>query len=337
MENEQYQPTQPNDQNDFQHASMPEHYSAPDYRQTPEHPHHSSAGTIVLQWMTYALWGWTVFAMSFLTGSVIASYISDTRSDSLAVYAVAAVLVLLPMALVCDLFYSKREPAKKTGGASVVLIIHAVIFALLAIGSLITVVFSIISMFVESGDKKSWQIALYSALIIAVLYGATLLRTINPPRFARFKRFFPIFMITVVGILTILAFTGPVKKTSETKTDRLIEDNISQLADSVSNYTQSAGKLPASLNDIQASGDVKKLIDDNLVVYKPNTKPQTVNDSSQTSVYYQLCVTYKKSANENTPDYTPAGEYQPYISAYSHRAGQVCYKATTSYSSSSVQ
>ena len=73
----------------------------------------TNTGQIILQWLTYALWGWTVLIMSILTGMVMASLIGDADISSVA-YPVAAVLVLLPAAFIADLFYSKQEPELKT-------------------------------------------------------------------------------------------------------------------------------------------------------------------------------------------------------------------------------
>src|SRR5680860_463031 len=104
-------------------------------------PKINTPGIIVLQWLTYAFWGLTVFATSLLSASVIAYFITPTNNNDFSAYATAAVLVLLPISVICDIFYSKQEPEHKTGASSIIMIIHAVFFALFSIGALIAIVF----------------------------------------------------------------------------------------------------------------------------------------------------------------------------------------------------
>ncbi len=323
-------------------------YNLPPNMGTPATPHGpNNPGTIILQWLTYALWGWTVLAMSFLTATVLASFLEDSDVNSGAPYAIAAVLVLLPMSVVCDFFYSKKEPVKKTGVASIVMVIHAVIFALIAVGSLIAAVFSVVSMFTSSSESTATKIALYSALIITVLYVAVLLRTIHPAKFPWIRRFFIIFMVVVVGIISILGIVGPVADARVTRNDKLIEENISSVSRAVNAYTNKNQRLPGDLNGIELSGDAKKLVSDKLVTYEPNTKPRTVSTDDHYSsenlniakpntdytYYYQLCVDYKKSNKDkygDPYDYLGKDEYSSEVLAYSHDAGKTCYKVKTS-------
>ncbi len=312
----------------------------------------TSSGLIVLQWLTYAFWGWTVLAMSILTTTVLANLISNADTGGFMPYGIAAVLVLLPIAIVCDVFYSKQEPAKKAGAASLVMIIHAVIFALFGIGALIGIVISLVTMFTSSGDSSNQQVALLSTMIVTVLYAATFMRTINPQKTPWVRRFFPIFMAVVVGIISIMAIVGPVANARLTRTDRLITENLSDVQRGVSNYYTENNKLPEDLDSIGLKGDAKQLVDDNLVIYKPDTKPATTEtdrysstyySSSSTSTanakttktsYYQLCATYKKSNERNGNSYESSSrnsnEYQSYVSAYTHPEGEVCYKLKTS-------
>lgn len=152
-------------------------------------PNTSSPGLIVLQWLTYAFWGWTVLAMSVLTVTVLANFISKSDTSGFMPYGIAAVLVLLPISIICDVIYSKHEPLKKLGAASLVMIIHAVLFALFGIGSLIGIVISLVMLFTSSGDSSGTQTALYSSMIITVLYTAVFLRTMNPDEHRGFVAF----------------------------------------------------------------------------------------------------------------------------------------------------
>jgi hypothetical protein len=309
---------------------------------------HSSAGTIVLQWLTYAFWGWTVLIMSFLTVVVLNNMLGSSNDASFVAYVVAAILILLPISVVCDVIYSKQEPQHKTGAASIVMVIHAVLFALFGIGALIAAAISIVTLFLNSSDSTNSIVALISSAIIFVLYGATFLRTLNPARLPWMRRFFVIFMVLAVGIVAVLGIIGPAAKERSTRNDRLINDNLETVATSVSDYARKSNTLPSSLNDIVLTGDAKKLVDNNLVEYKPNTLPSTVNYNSSANTvypvtfnnasriyYYQLCVNYAKehkdkySSNFDNAGLDSSG-YTTYISVGSYPAGQTCYKVKTS-------
>jgi hypothetical protein len=69
----------------------------------------NTPGNIVLQWVTYAFWGWTVLTMSFLTAAVIAYFINDSNSSNLIIYGLAGVAVLMPISITCDYYYKKEN------------------------------------------------------------------------------------------------------------------------------------------------------------------------------------------------------------------------------------
>jgi hypothetical protein len=287
--------------------------------------------------------------MSVLTSVILSTVIGDYNSGSFAIYAVAATLVLLPISIACDIFYSKQEPSKKTGAASIVMVIHAVIFALFGIGALIAAVFSIVSMFTSSSDSSASQIALFSSLIIFVLYIVTFLRTLNPAKLPWIRRSFIIFMAVAVGVIGLFGILGPAAHERATRTDRLIDDNLSSLSSDIDGYARQNNKLPGDLSALSLTGDTKKLVDDNLVNYKPDTLSPTPNvnsydtstyssttyQSSRRTYYYQLCVEYKKEKKDKyTSSYdsysVDSNGYTSYISSSSHPAGEKCYKLKTS-------
>ena len=70
----------------------------------PSQPSENSAGVIVLQWLTYAFWGWTLLAVNTLIFMVIFSLLKHVDLSTIIPYAIASVLVLLPISLVCDVF-----------------------------------------------------------------------------------------------------------------------------------------------------------------------------------------------------------------------------------------
>lgn len=315
---------------------------------TPEllKPVTSSPGLIVLQWLTYAFWGWTVVAMSFLTVTVLAHFINGADVGDSTLYSIAAVLVLLPISVVCDIFYIKREPEKKTGASSIVMVIHAVIFALCGIGALVTVVFSLVTLYISSSGSENTMVALYSALIIAFLFAVIFLRTILPKKLFRMRRYFIILMVLVVGIIITFGAIGPVAEARATRTDKLIESGLDGVQYGVDNYVSDNKKLPNSLADIKLTGDTKKLVTDNLVTYKndgkssgyinitDSTDPTDLTDTPTEDIYrYQLCVTYKKATDGYSNRYdssdVDSDGYGTYLSNYSHPAGAICYKLKT--------
>ena len=238
-----------------------------------------------------------------------------------------AVLVLLPISVICDVFYSKREPEKKSGAAAVVMIIHAVIFALFAIGSLITAVFSVVSLVVSSSNTENTLVILYSSLIIALLYAVVFLRTLLPKKLLKFRLPFVILMVVVVGVISVAGFLGPIADARLTRTDKLIENNLPTVGETINAYTSKNNRLPNDLGALTLTGDAKKLVTDNLVTFKKDNGPSS--GALTGAFYYQLCVTYKKALES---PYTSAsykysdGGYSSTIISYYHAAGEVCYK-----------
>jgi len=300
----------------------------------------NTPAVLILQWLTYAFWGWTILAMSFLTSIVLATFILGTDASTYSPYVVAAVVVLLPISAITDKFYSKKEPVKKTGGATIIMVIHAVLFALFCIGSLIAIVFSIISYFTNSGGSSNTTVALLSAIIIMLLYASIFLRVLTPYKPTWLHKAFMFYMIIVVGIMVVLGIAGPTYQASVTKNDKLIENNLSSLTTSIDSYANSHNKLPQSLNQLSLSGDTATMVNKNLVTYIPDTQAAVYPDQSNSqnyyyqtpTYYYQLCVTYRKSSGTGTnpSSYQNANNgYSNYIDSSSHPAGKDCYNVAT--------
>jgi hypothetical protein len=313
----------------------------------PPEPHHNgsshnSAGIIVLQWLTYAFWGWTILAMSILTSLVYTSFLTDQDVGGAAPYSIASVLVLLPIAIVCEALYRKKEPAKKTGAASIVMVIHAVIFALFGIGAVITGVFFLVSMFTNAGDKEGQTVGILSALTIAVFYAATFLRTLHPPRIKNLPRLFTLFMAVLVGLIAIMGIIGPVAKDRRTRNDRLIEANFSEITRNIS-YARTNDRLPANLDELELRSDEAEKVAD-MLRYTPNTKQSTTSNyggttqysRTDTTYYYELCATFKEKKESDYSYYdryrNDSDGYDDYPTLYEHKAGENCYKIkTTAY------
>lgn len=296
-------------------------------------PHVNTAGTVVLQWLTYAFWGWLIIGLIWLISVILINAILKESVSTVVPYAVAASIVLLPIAFVTDLFYRKHEPLKKTGAAMVIMVIHAVIFALFGIGALIIAVFVGLNAAINAGDTIDAQmVGVATAASAAVLYTAAFLRTLNPFKSAKPLKFFSFGMLGVSVILLILAIVGPVVQSVAGRNDTLIEQNLTTVQRSINDYIDENEKLPTSLSQLNLTEDgAKELVSKNLVEYIPGTPKSTIskNTGSVTTEYrYELCVTYTNASKSGGYDYSTGSDdgYSSYLYVYSHGAGRECYK-----------
>lgn len=281
-------------------------------------------GLLVLQWLSYAFWFLYGVSMSWLAVLVVKFFTTQNHSsewseESGLVYPLAAVIVMSISALVADWFYAKHEVAHKQGGAKVIMLLHAVPFVLMSIGSLIAMVFSLLMMMLGGsvGDSSESIRVLLVGLVMAIVYGSLAFRVVFGGRKAIIRKA----IWAVLGILalgfTVAAFVGPALETSRTKQDRLVESALSSIASDIRAYTRKNKKLPSSLNDLGGSGlsqsnTDKQVVDKKLVDYKPNTHPARSsgslnkggpglvdplagrsNNSKDQRFYYQLCTNYR--------------------------------------------
>lgn len=316
---------------------------------------HNNPGVLVLQWLTYAFWGWTILALAWLTAISIGFFLNPESTENyestIVSYSLAAVIVLFLVSAVCDAFYARVEPLRKTGGAMVIMIIHAVIFALFGIGALITAVFGMVRLLIGDGDganygdSGAWT-TIITGLFITLVYGATLLRTVRPFKLKRSGMIYGIFMGVATLAIVIMAIAGPAYSARMTRDDRLIERALPQLSESIRAHTEETNVLPKTLAEVRDDSpeDAKTLIDRNLVEYKPGEKievnaqdmllrTERSSTSPDEAIYsYTLCVTYKaKKGTSSYPAYAPEGR-QVSPDTYRHDAGRVCYDLQTSYS-----
>lgn len=289
---------------------------------------HAPAGRIILQWMTYALWGWSLLALAALTFLVYFSLLyKNTDVSGLLPYALAATGVLVIGAFVCDLFYRKQEPTPKHGFEMVIMIIHAVIFALFSIGSIVATIISLLTLLlsVDSTATRGTLASVLSWGTVAVLYAIIFLRTLNPPKLAarRLPFITNIAMLIATIVFMTLALTGPLFASISSRQDRRIETHLGTVQQAVSSYASANKKLPDSLSSLTLADDAKQLVADGLVEYKKD--PATA-----TELRYQLCVTYTSASDHaGTAQYFPADqqEYKPYLpSTTPHDKGRTCYK-----------
>lgn len=338
----QQQQTQHVAQEYHQHPHNNHQEQPSNVHQNPAH-HQNNPVNVILQWLTYAFWGWTVLIMSVLTGTVFYSFFDDNSdAGDFTVYLIAAILVLLPLSAITDRFYSKHEPSKKSGAESLVMVVHSVIFAIFGIGALIGSVFALVSLFVNSGEGTWSKVLLASGLVVSIFYAAAFIRTLNPPSLRSITRFFTLFMVIAVGTILLLGIFGPLAKTRATKNDRLIEQNLQTISDSINKYANSNDKLPEKISDVTLKDDAKKLSESNLIEYRANTKqPDNApssnysgfydSDITKKTFYYELCATFKEAKEDSysyssDSSYKDSDGYMSYFYLYEHDAGKQCYK-----------
>ena len=161
-------------------------------------------------------------------------------------------------------------------------------------------------------------------------------------------------MLGLVIVVCISTIVGPALSESRAKNDKLIESYLPNVSIAINSYASKNNKLPASLNDISLTADAKKLVELNLVEYKPQTNATSYNQKSTTtnnqtydpySSYssrysytfnYDLCVNYvreKKGSSyyplDDTQYQTSTRNTSP--STYYHKKGNVCYELKTGY------
>lgn len=324
-------------------------------------------GLLVLQWLVYALWGWTVFALSGLVIVVVSQLVANEGNGESfwygggIAYLLAAVIVLYVIALLCDIFYARAERKHaKTTGVNVIMIIHAVLFALFGIGALISSVFGAVRLMIGDTDDTSGAVAgIISGAVIFVIYGLTLLRTLRP-RFV--KGIVPMYWLAMTAIIIgfiIAGVVGPAAQARLKAEDEVIANALPGLAESINEQTSETGSLPQSLDAVTITDsygqkdDIRKLIDEDLVKYTPGEQIGMTNSASDfpasigrsdfqiTSAkpiyHYELCVEYKTSSGyddsyrsryRNTDG---KNKYETTVSTYDHGKGETCYDVQTDY------
>lgn len=327
----------------------------------------TSPVTIILQWLTYAFWGWTVVAAAYLA-AVIASHTLDsiwvTDSIEPIAYGIAATLIMLPFSVICDWLYSKREDQTKHGIASVVLIIHVVLYALVAIGALIATAFSIVGLLLSTSDTTGSVVAIVVSATLVLLFIELIIRMVRPFLFKKSRFVFRLFMTAVILAGLVWGIVGPVRQAIVTKEDRAVRDSLTNLSYAINQYVSANGELPASTDQITEDGTflnayylgvspdtLKSLIDRDLVTYTPNTKAFSEEDSSDATIdlkaatrtyYYELCGVFTHSLKQRswyTTSYSgldaDSDGYKMYIEEGPIEVGTKCYKLSASYYSES--
>lgn len=318
--------------------------------------------TLVLQWLTYAFWGWFALAMLWLSFQTF-SFFTDPSSQSdgdwstAVAYPIAAVVVLFLMAAATDLFYRRREPAHKTGIATAIMVIHTVIFALCGVGLVVTVVFTVLQLMLSTSTDEWLFALLYMALVGVLIYVILVART---TLVAKLKRV-PVIAMGSLGaialIFVVLCVTGPMMRSLATKQDRQVGSALSEIQSSIVDYTRDNKKLPTSLNNLSfntsysdvSNADIQALLNKGLIEYTPDVKSPSKSNyglsqddymrSLTVTHYYRLCATYTSNSDSGTSsnyrsyssdsiDYNDgdsASSDSDSINANPHKVGKQCY------------
>ena len=309
------------------------------------HKTQADAVTLVLQWLTYAFWGWFALAMLWLSAVVYAFLVNGSDSNdwtSVVSYPIASVLVLLVVAAVVDFFYRRREPAKKEGFATAVMVIHTVIFALCGIGALVAAVFAGINLVLSETPSASdgIRVALFTALTMVPIYALLTARTTLVAKWRRIPMLTTIILSIGAVVFMGIGVFGPVMKSVTTRQDRQVASALNSIVYAVNSYDQENDKLPESLDglsfdtyDNTDTTTVKDLLAKGVITYKSNTKSATTPStegsySTRTVRYYQLCATFTSAQTSPYTTYSSTS-YSESINAQYHKKGEQCYNVKT--------
>ena len=321
-------------------------------------PTHNSGATMVLQWLSYAFWGWFGVAMGWLSGVTIGYFVSGNSADitSSLAYPLASVIVMFILAAVTDFLYVRREPLHKQGGPNAIMLVHVVLFVLIAVGSAVTGLFALISMLLNTDPTmgtEAQSIVAWTSLVLLVTFAMIAARALLGGRVRKIRMLHWIVMAALGIGMIVAAIAGPVVGAQVTKDDRLIEEGLPTLVAAVSSYVNENDKLPdnlAAANDSYqyATPASKSLVSRSLVKYKPNVMEAiSLGDGTtysgskssywnSTTYYYEVCVTYKQvkkaggTYSDSMSGATKDGYYPSYLSISSHPKGEVCYKRSAS-------
>lgn len=139
----------------------------------------------ILQWVTYALWGWTLLVLSWVIFALVLSMLNESDMGEFILYPISALVILLPASIVADSIYGRKEPRVKKGGALAIMVIHVVIYVLFMIGFLISAMFSIVNMAVSSNDSNDALGYFISSLLVSACYALLITRTLRPQTFRK--------------------------------------------------------------------------------------------------------------------------------------------------------
>lgn len=276
----------------------------------------TSPSEAIFQWLSYAFWGWTAVATAALIATCTNFALNGYTSNYEAVaYVVATALVLLPIALLCDVLFSRLEQDGKSRIGNVIMVIHVVLYSLIAVAALATLVFSLVGMVIsDSGDVNGQIVTAVTAATVVVFLGALVVRMTRPLTATPFRRIVRYSLSALVIGAMIWGIASPVAQTIMRKDDDRAKRAVELAPQYIDTYTNNNDALPETIEIAVADGqsylsdaDGKLVLSsakDKLITYKPNVKPAkteapVISDVTSeiieegTTYYYELCVTFQ--------------------------------------------
>jgi uncharacterized membrane protein (UPF0136 family) len=233
------------------------------------------------------------------------------------------------------------------------------LFALIAIGALISVAFSIVGLLLSTGDNTGLITAIVVSGILVILFAKLVVRMTRPLLFKRFRLVFRALISVITLAALVWGIVGPVSQAVMSKDDRAVRDGLTNLSYAINQYAGAKYELPATLQDVTKDSallstfypsvskeTLTKLIDNGSITYKPNTKQATDDksgmpiDSNATSkkLYYELCGVFARDLKARSwyyPAYASSSVdsegYTMNIDEGPITAGTKCYKLTASF------
>lgn len=311
----------------------------------------NSPSVAIFQWLSYAFWGWTAVATAALIATCVNFALNGYSSNYESVaYVVAAALVLLPIAFVCDILFSRQERNEKNRVGMVIMVIHAVLYTLITVGALATLVFSLVGMVIsDTADINSQIVTAVTAASVVVFLGILVVRIMKPMVGTSFRTIVRGVLTLIVLLAMIWGIASPVAQTIMRKDDDRAKQAVELVQLYINSYVGNEDALPATISEaVDANkallGDVEartitSAAEDGLITYRSNTQPAVdVNNDSidgQRSHFYELCVTYayadENRDNSNQYYSSSPDAYLGDVPGSSTEAGTECYEIKADY------
>lgn len=307
---------------------------------------------VVLQWLSYVLWGLSIAALTSVVALVV-GYNTDSLGwvdESSVFYAFAALVILLPLAVVLDVVFSRYENPQKNVATSVVMVVHVVLYTLISVGALITLLFTAITQ-LTSVSADGDPVTIVSSALVALLVAGLVFRIARPTQWKLVRMVFRVDMIVIALVAAGFAIAGPITYSVSTREDRAVRDSAQFISNTISTYVSQQGNvlpenLDTALNDSETYyGDdalkttSQRVISEGKITYKPYTQASEIvdmNNQTTTTYFYELCATYTQALRSNNPSgpiYGPVGSvsssevgYRDFLDTDSVQAGTTCYK-----------
>jgi len=305
-----------------------------------------SAGIITLQWLTYLFWGLAVLATNILVSVLVSFWVMPRFSESSesVAYAVAASLIVMPIAFVCDVFFSKREDNLKSPIASIGRVVFTIIYALASLGGLVSLVFNLINIVLNGTTGNDIWVAIATSATVFIAYLLLFVRVIRPHFVNWWRAFYRLFVALTVLIIAGLAIAGPVADAIKTRQDRALRSSMEFVVNSIRDNVNSGRPLPKNVDEAISAApnylysqaqanNSKDFAMKNIIIYTPDSKPATSSDGSIT-YYYQICGVFEYDSNVREGGSSPIKSdtaYSEYLDFGQIKAGKTCYNISTTF------